>query len=120
MTYQRRIGNLGEKIAADFLADLGYQQLDANFNTPYGELDLVFLDQDMIVFVEVRSRTSNTYGTPESSITAVKLERVQNAALLWLEAHPESVDDWRIDVVAVLLNPQGDPKDIQHFINASL
>lgn len=111
---------MGEGIASDFLKDHGYQFLDSNFNTPYGELDLVFLDQDSIVFVEVKTRTSNTYGNPELSVNSAKLERIQNAALLWLEAHPESVDDWRIDVVAILLNPQGDVEDIQHFINVNL
>jgi putative endonuclease len=120
MTYQRRIGNLGEGIAADYLKDQGYLWLDSNFTTPYGELDLVFFDQDSIVFVEVKTRTSKTYGVPESSITQVKLERIQNAGLLWLEAHPDCVDDWRIDVVAILLNFQGDVEDIQHFINVNL
>ena len=120
MTYQRRIGNLGEAIAADFLKDRGYEWLEANYNTPYGELDLVFLDQDCIVFVEVKTRTSDSFGAPETSITAAKLERIQNSALLWLQAHPECVDDWRIDAVAVLLDSQGHVNDIQHFINVIL
>ena len=111
---------MGEKIAADFLKDRGYQWLDANYNTPYGELDLVFLDQDIIVFVEVKTRTSGRFGPPEASITDVKLERIQNSALLWLQAHPKCVDDWRIDAVAVLLDSQGKVKDIQHFINVNL
>jgi len=120
MTYQRKIGNLGESIAADFLKDQGYQWLDSNFNTPYGELDLVFLDQDMVVFVEVKTRTSELFNTPESNVTPAKLERIQNAALMWLQKHPEYSDDCRVDVVAVLLNPQGDLQDIQHFINVDL
>lgn len=120
MTYQRKIGNLGERIAADFLQDLGYQLLDRNFTTPYGELDLVLLDQDIIVFVEVKTRTSDTFGSPEASVTDAKLERIQNAALLWLQAHPEMKDDWRIDVIAILLDSKRQVRDIQHFINANL
>ena len=120
MTYQRRIGNLGEAIAADFLRDQGYLWLEANFSTVYGELDLVFLDQDMVVFIEVKTRTSESYCTPESSVTPAKLERIQNAALIWLQEHPERRDDWRVDVVAVLLNRRGEVQDIQHFINVDL
>ena len=120
MTYQRRIGNLGEAIAADFLKNLGYQMLDQNYTTPYGELDLVFLDVDIVVFAEVKTRTSETFGSPESSITQTKLERIQNSALLWLQAHPGQKDDWRIDVVAILLKPDGRVEDIQHFINVNL
>ena len=120
MTYQRRIGDKGEAIASDFLKDLGYQFLDQNYSTRYGELDLVFLDADMIVFVEVKTRTSDTFGSPESSITEAKLERIQNAALLWLQAHPEVDDDWRIDVVAILLDANAHAKDVQHFINVNL
>lgn len=120
MTYQRKIGNLGEGVAADFLQDLGYQLLDQNFTTPYGELDLVLLDQEIIVFVEVKTRTSDTFGSPEASVTGTKLERIQNAALLWLQAHPDVQDDWRIDVVAILLNSQRQVRDIQHFINVNI
>lgn len=120
MTYQKRIGSFGEALASEFLRDLGYQFLDQNYNTRYGELDLVFLDEDIIVFVEVKTRTSSAFGSPESSITAAKLEHIQDAALLWLQDHPDFKDDWRIDVVAILLDSGGDPKDIKHFINVNL
>ena len=119
MTYQRSIGDKGEAIALAFLTDLGYQFLDQNYTTRYGELDLIFSDAGVIVFVEVKARTSDTFGSPESSVTAAKLERIENAALLWLQAHPDVVDDWRIDVVAVLLNTSGTAEDVQHFINVT-
>jgi len=120
MTYQREIGNKGEKIAVDFLNEKGYQLLECNYHTRYGELDLVMLDGGMVVFVEVKTRTSNTFGTPEESITPSKLEHIQNAGLLWLQEHPESSDDWRIDAVSILLNRNGKLLDIKHFINAIL
>lgn len=117
MTYQRQIGNLGEKIAAEFLSHKGFELLDQNYHTRYGELDLVTSTSDNIVFVEVKTRTSVSFGSPESSITEAKLERIQNAALLWLQEHPESGDDWRIDVVAVTMDRRKNVKEIQHFIN---
>jgi len=120
MTYQKRIGRLGEALASEYLKGLGYQFLDQNYHTRYGELDLVFLDEDSIVFAEVKTRTSSAFGSPESSITTAKIEHIQDAALLWLQDHPDTQDDWRIDVIAILLDSKGNPKDIQHFINVNL
>jgi len=117
MTYQKQIGDIGEDIAAEYLEGLGYQLLDRNYHTRYGELDLIVMDLENIVFVEVKTRTSDTFGTPESSVSAGKLERLQNAALLWLQAHPDVNDDWRVDVIAILIDHQKKIKDIQHFIN---
>mgnify|MGYP001089680083 CR=1 FL=1 len=117
MTYQQQIGNLGEKIAADFLLQKGYKLLDQNYHTRYGELDLVTAESEIIVFIEVKTRTSGSFGNPETSITEAKLQRIHNAALLWLQEHPEVDDDWRIDAVAITLDHQKKIKDIQHFIN---
>lgn len=117
MTYQKEIGDIGEGIAAEYLEGLGYQLLDRNYKTRYGELDLIMMDSEDIVFVEVKTRTSDTFGTPESSISAGKLERLQNAALLWLQEHLEASDDWRIDVIAIVIDRQKNIKEIQQFIN---
>lgn len=120
MTYRQEIGNKGEKIAADYLMDKGYTLLDRNFHTRYGELDLVMFENGMIVFVEVKTRTSTSFGAPEESITGLKLEHLQNAGLSWLQAHPESPDDWRMDAVSILMQKNGKIRDIQHFININL
>ena len=74
----------------------------------------------MIVFVEVKTRTSDAFGNPESSMSTGKLERIQNAALLWLQAHPDLDDNWRVDVIAILLSETGQANDLQHFINVNL
>ena len=120
MTYQRDIGSQGERIAADYLEDKGYQLLDTNYHTRYGELDLVMIEKDTIVFVEVKTRTSVAYGFPEESVTELKMEHLENAGLLWLQENPEAPDDWRIDVVSIFLDRHGQPQKIYHFINASL
>lgn len=117
MTYQQEIGKFGEKIAADFLLNKGFSLLDQNYHTRYGELDLITSISETIVFVEVKTRTSDAFGTPESSITDAKLERICNAALLWFQDHPDVRDDWRVDVVAVTLDHRKNIKEIQHFVN---
>ena len=119
MTYQKKLGKIGETIAAKYLEGEGYHLLERNFNTRFGEIDLVMLDENCVVFVEVKTRTTTGFGHPEDSITPLKLEKLENAALLWLEAHPESPDDWRIDVIAILLDHQKGVKNLQHFINTS-
>lgn len=119
-TYQKRVGNTGEQLAAKHLSHLGYQLLDQNFSTRYGEIDLIALDKDVIVFVEVKTRTSDTFGAPEDSITPTKLNKIINTGLLWLQDHPEAPEDWRIDVMAVLIDQNKDLLDLHHFINANL
>jgi putative endonuclease len=120
MTYQKTFGNMGENLAAVFLRDKGYQLLDRNYHTRFGELDLVMLENEMVVFVEVKTRTSKKFGSPEDSINSSKMEHLQNAGLLWLQEHPKSPDDWRIDVVSIFMDRTGKIFDIKHFINASL
>jgi putative endonuclease len=117
MTYQKQIGDLGESLAADYLRNKGYQLLDQHFTTRYGELDLVMQEDDAIVFVEVKTRTNETFGLPEASVTPEKLEKIQNAGLLWLQEHPDSPEDWRVDVIAIVLDKQHRLKDIRHFMN---
>jgi len=120
MTYQKKIGDIGEKIAEDYLIEKGYQVLDRQFSTRFGELDLVALDSGCVVFVEVKTRTSMTFGNPEESITPAKLERLETAGLLWMQAHPAMPDDWRIDGIAIFLNAQGQVIELRHFPNIHL
>ena len=117
MIYQKQIGNKGEKFAADYLKDKGYKLLDQQFSTRFGELDLVMDDAGSLVFIEVKTRTTDSFGTPECSVTPEKLERIQNAGMIWLQEHPEVEDYWRIDVVSIVLDQKHVVQDIHHFIN---
>ena len=117
MTYQKKIGDLGEKYAADYLQTQGFKILDQSFYTRFGELDLVAQDATGLVFVEVKTRKSVSFGQPEESVTPEKLEKIVNAGLLWLQGHPEVGDDWRIDVIALRLDEQDRIADLQHFKN---
>lgn len=120
MTYQKRIGAIGEEFAAEYLRDKGFQLLEQNFNVIYGEIDLIALEGDVVVFVEVKTRTSDTFGKPEDSVTSAKIEKMHKAALMWLQSHPDAPDDWRMDVIAIRLDRQNKLLDLQHFINAYL
>jgi putative endonuclease len=120
----RELGKWGEKLAADFLIKQGYSILAHNARTPYGELDLVAkqhgplqCDESCIVFVEVKTRRSQSYGYPEESVTTSKQEHLISAALHFLQENPELESDWRIDVIAIEYYKNREPI-IRHFENA--
>jgi putative endonuclease len=120
----RELGKWGEKMAADFLVGQGYGILARNVRTPYGEIDLVAQQLSKhpqggqtIVFVEVKTRSSRTFGYPETSVTPKKQEHLISAAQYYLQEHPDLHQDWRVDVIAIQRYKDREPM-IQHFENA--
>ena len=103
------LGKIGEDIAANYLQKLGYEILDRNWRIKEGELDIVLLSPEKeIVFVEVKTRTSASFGDPLESISEVKIHRIQRLALAWLATHQKLGAPYRIDVSGVLLGRSGE------------
>ncbi|OPL15384.1 MAG: hypothetical protein AVO39_08210 [delta proteobacterium MLS_D] len=94
-------GLLGEKIAARYLQKQGYCILSSNYRCVFGEIDIIARDGDEIVFVEVKSRTSSTFGDPEVSVTLSKQKKLSRTALRYLEDHDLCGRKARFDVLAV-------------------
>jgi len=118
-TARQGLGDAGEGLARRRLEGLGYHFLDANWRCPYGELDLVMRDGEVLVFVEVRTRHGEWHGTAEESITPVKAARLLRAASAYLAANPAHADDiWRIDVFAISLSSTGVIRRVAHLIDA--
>jgi putative endonuclease len=115
MAHTQRIGQWGERVAEGFLLARGLELLERNARTPYGELDLVMRLAGRLVFVEVKTRTNEALGHPETSMTEQKLAHLVDAAEHYLQARPEFGSDWRIDVVAVTGRPAGGEPDITWF-----
>ena len=84
---RRDTGILGEKIAREFLKKKGYRIIEANYRSPEGEIDIVAKHGDSLVFVEVRTKTSLEFGSPEESITPVKMERLKAIAAYYQQTH---------------------------------
>jgi len=103
---RKKLGRLGENLAADHLERRGYVIRQRNYRCPVGEMDIVAEDGDCLVFVEVRTRRGREYGTPEESITAAKQAKLVEVAQTYLQEH-DWPGDWRIDVVAVELTRRG-------------
>ncbi len=108
MTKTRQaLGKRGEDLAAEKLSAAGFEIVARNYRCPWGELDLVTRQGDLWVFVEVRTRRGRRFGTPEESITPRKKTHLIQAAQTYLQANELADVDWRIDVVAVELDPKG-------------
>ena len=104
MMKRRETGILGETLACEFLGNNGYSIIEKNYRCPGGEVDIVARHQDTLVFVEVRTKRSRNFGSPQESITPVKMERLRNIAAYYWQSHQNLPESWRIDVVAVQLD----------------
>jgi ribonuclease HII len=103
----RRLGQLGEQLAAQHLDEQGYVICEKNYRCAVGEVDIVALDGECLAFVEVRTRKSKRFGSPEESITTAKKQKLIEVAQTYLQEHESLPLDWRIDVVSVQLSSQG-------------
>ena len=115
---KKDIGILGEKLAKDFLKKRGYHIWETNYRCPEGEIDIVARHKDSFVFIEVRTKKSQEFGSPEESITPAKKERLKVTASRYQQTHSNLPPLWRIDVVAVELNPKGELLRIELIENA--
>lgn len=115
---RRDTGILGEKLAKDYLKKRGYHILETNYRCPEAEVDIVARHRDYLVFIEVRTKKSLRFGSPEESITPTKKERLKTAAARYRQAHRNLPPSWRIDMVAVELDRSGKPSRIELIENA--
>jgi len=100
---RKQTGALGEKVAAEHLIKQGYTILQQNYRCPIGEIDIVSHDSESMSFVEVRTKRSRQFGTPEESITPAKQAKLIELAESYMQEHGSPGQSWRIDVVAVEL-----------------
>jgi putative endonuclease len=97
----KQLGQEGEERAARYLSRRGYRILERNYRTPGGEIDLIALHEGVVVFVEVKTRTSNAYGAPELAVTPHKRRRMVKAALGYIKRRKFHQVPCRFDVVAI-------------------
>jgi len=77
--YKKLIGEFGESLARDYLISKGYRILNMNYRNRFGEIDIVCMNKDLLIFCEIKSRYSNSFGFPiESVINKIKLLNSQN------------------------------------------
>ena len=115
---RQEVGKLGEKLAQKFLKRKGYRILETGFRCREGEIDIIAQQKDYLVFIEVRTKSSLRFGTPEESITQKKKEKLITSASTYISTHQNIPSLWRIDVVAIEIDQKGKPKRIELIENA--
>jgi len=104
--YRQRLGARGEDRAADWYRAAGYEVIARNWRCPEGELDLVAALPGVLVFCEVKTRSSDRFGAPAEAVTAAKQRRLRVLAARFLAEHPHVARSAeagiRFDVVAVI------------------
>lgn len=105
----RALGAFGEAYAARHLVASGMVLLDRNWRCELGEIDLVLRDGHTLVFCEVKTRSSTSYGSPLESVTARKAARLRRLAARWLSEHELRPREVRLDLVGVLVPRTGSP-----------
>lgn len=110
MTESRRdVGIKGEEIALSFLYSLGYFLLEKNFRCRFGEIDLIMKDEDVIVFVEVKTRRNLLFGLPQESVHPAKQAKIRRLAQYYLASKRMKDSPLRFDVMAVVFSRKGKP-----------
>lgn len=108
-------GFAAEETARDYLVAQGMQWVESNYRCRLGEIDLIMRDKDYLVFVEVRSRASNTYGSAIESITYSKQQKLLRTASLYLLTHKlQDKVPARFDVISI----EGKPPKLTWISNA--
>jgi len=97
----RKIGNIGEDLACEILRENGYKVISRNYFARCGEIDVVSSVGEEIVFVEVKYRKDEGFGTAIEAVTKQKLRRIYKSALFYLNENGLEDSDWRIDVIGI-------------------
>ncbi len=109
------IGCKGEDLAANFLKGKGYKIVSRNYKTPIGEIDIIAKDKDTLVFVEVKTRSNDSFGYPFEAVDSRKRQKLKNIALLFLKKHKTDCPV-RFDVLSIHIRAAD--KKIEHIQDA--
>lgn len=113
------IAKLGEDLACDYLRSKGYKIIERNFRQKYQEVDIVAIKNSILVFVEVKTRRSNSFGSPFDAIAHWKLNHLVRLAQFYKKLHPNLPEDIRIDAVGIILTQENKLESIEHLENIS-
>ena len=114
-----RTGKIGENYTAALLEQRGWQVLERNYHSRYGEIDIIARDGQYIVFVEVKTRRSTGLDHPLAAVTKAKQQKLTKTALLYLAEHPEMQQlDCRFDVAGLTTDSRGNMLRMDYIENA--
>ncbi len=102
---KKELGKKGEELALRFLKQNGYRIIQTNYTCKLGEMDIIAQEKDVLVFIEVKTRTSMAFGPPQLAVTATKQHQLSKVASNFLKEKRIEDAKARFDVVAILLAP---------------
>ncbi len=114
MRVKDAVGRFGEQVAAQYLTDAGLVLVERNWRCARGEIDIIAVDGQALVFIEVKTRSSVAFGDPAEAVTAAKAGRIRLLAAQWLSDRRANADrptwqELRFDVVCVVRRAAGPP-----------
>ena len=113
------VAKIGEDLACEYLKKKGYRIIERNFRKKYQEIDIIATQDSSLVFVEVKTRRSDSFGSPFESIAPWKLHHLVRLAQFYKQLHPGLPDFMRIDAIGVNLSFDNKIENIEHLENIS-
>lgn len=101
--YKQNLGAKGESLALQFLRKNGYKIIARNFSCRFGEIDLIARQEKVTVFIEVKTRGSDSFGLPQEAINKEKIKHLWQSAQFYIKKHAHSDGEFRFDLVAIIL-----------------
>ena len=118
---KRKFGDIGEKIAGDYLIKKGYTVIEKNYLKPWGEIDIIAKKDSILIFCEVKTRDAKhvEHYLAEASVNRSKIKKLQKICETYLTEKRYPIEqNWQIDVLAVAINQESNKARVQHFENA--
>ncbi len=113
--YCKKLGEFGEKLACDFLKKRGYEIVLQNYYTRFGEIDIIAQKGGRWFFIEVKTRTNDTFGEPQEAVTRYKLNRLGRAVEIYLLDRNLKNPDWQVDVISIIIDKADKKAKIKHW-----
>jgi putative endonuclease len=109
---KKELGKKGEELALRFLKKKGYRIIEKNYICKMGEMDIIAKEKDTLAFIEVKTRTSTTFGPPQLAVNPKKQSQMSKVALNFLKEKKLEDVKARFDVVAILLGQKGEEVEL--------
>ncbi len=112
-------GKRGEQLAEEFLTKIGYFIIARNFKSKLGEIDLIAVHKNTLIFIEVKTRSSLEFGQPYEAVGKHKLRSISNTGKFFVSIHQDLPKSQQIDVISILTTQDGKTKHIEHLQNVT-
>ena len=112
---RQELGKLGEDLACTYLKQRGYKILTRNYRKPVGEIDIICKIGEIIIFVEVKTRTSLEFGYPEEAVNNSKRKTIRTVARHYLQENNHYYKEIRFDVISILMQNKNQNQIINHI-----